>query len=91
MKNPEKFKAFDGKRFVVQADEKLSAFLELEAEISHAQASAEPVAACQARPYRLRYNIQLSEVLTNSCSISSSDSFTLSSARLNKPQGLNLR
>jgi hypothetical protein len=66
MKNPEKFKAFDGKRFVVQADEKLSAFLELEAEISHAQASAEPVVACQARPYKLRSNIRLSEVLINS-------------------------
>jgi hypothetical protein len=35
MKNPEKFKAFvrDGKRFVVRADEKLTAFLELEAAI----------------------------------------------------------
>jgi hypothetical protein len=46
----------DGKHFVVRADEKLTAFLELEAEISHAQASAEPVAACQARPYILRSN-----------------------------------
>jgi hypothetical protein len=50
----------DGKRFVARADEKLTAFVELEAEISHAQASAEPVAAYQARPYKnlikLRYN-----------------------------------
>jgi hypothetical protein len=30
MKNPEKFNAFDGKRFVVRADEKLTAFVELE-------------------------------------------------------------
>jgi hypothetical protein len=33
----------DGNRFVVQADEKRTAFGELEAEISHAQASEEPV------------------------------------------------
>jgi hypothetical protein len=33
MKNPEKFKAFDGKRFVVRADEKLTVFLELESAI----------------------------------------------------------
>jgi hypothetical protein len=33
MKNPEKFKAFDGKRFVVRADEKLTAFLELQSAI----------------------------------------------------------
>jgi hypothetical protein len=50
----------DGKRFVVRADDKLGAFAELEAEISHVQASAEPVAAYQARPYKnlikLRYN-----------------------------------
>jgi hypothetical protein len=50
----------DGRRFVVRADEKLTAFVELEAEISHVQASAEPVAAYQARPYKnlikLRYN-----------------------------------
>jgi hypothetical protein len=50
----------DGKRFVVRADDKLAAFAELEAEISHVQASAEPVAAYQARPYtnliKLRYN-----------------------------------
>jgi hypothetical protein len=30
MKSPEKFNAFDGQRFVVHADEKLTAFLELE-------------------------------------------------------------
>jgi hypothetical protein len=41
----------DGKRFVVRSEEKLTAFGELKAEISHVQASAEPVAACQARPY----------------------------------------
>jgi hypothetical protein len=46
----------DGKRFVVQADEKLTAFVELEAEISHAQASAEPVTAYQARPYKTLLN-----------------------------------
>jgi hypothetical protein len=63
----------DGKRFVVHADELLTAFGELEAEISHAQASAEPVAACQARPYKLRCNIRLSGVLINSFSITSSD------------------
>jgi hypothetical protein len=51
----------------------LTAFGELEAEISHAQASAEPVAACQARPYKLRCNIRLSGVLINSFSITSSD------------------
>ena len=49
-----------GKRFIVRADEKLTAFAKLEAEISHVQASAEPVAAFQARPYKklikLRYN-----------------------------------
>jgi hypothetical protein len=36
MKNPEKFKAFvngDGKRCVVRADEKLTAFIELESAI----------------------------------------------------------
>jgi hypothetical protein len=44
----------------------LTAFGELEAEISHAQANAEPVAACQARPYKLRPNIRLSGVLINS-------------------------
>ena len=63
----------DGRRFAVRADEKLTAFGELEAEISHAQASAEPVAACQARPYKLRCNIRLSGVLINSFSITSSD------------------
>ena len=57
----------------VHADELLTAFAELEAEISHALASAEPVAACQARPYRLRCNIRLSGVLINSFSITSSD------------------
>jgi hypothetical protein len=31
--NPKKFKAFDGKRFVVHADELLTAFLELESVI----------------------------------------------------------
>jgi hypothetical protein len=31
--NPEKFNAFDGKRFVVRADEKLTAFLELESAV----------------------------------------------------------
>jgi hypothetical protein len=36
----------------VRADDKLTAFAELEAEISHAQASAEPVTAYQARPYK---------------------------------------
>ena len=41
----------DGTRFVVREDEKLTAFSGLEAETSHAQASAEPVAGCQARPY----------------------------------------
>jgi hypothetical protein len=46
----------DGKRFVVRSEEKLTAFGELEAEISHAQASAEQVAARQARPYKLRSN-----------------------------------
>jgi hypothetical protein len=30
MKNPEKFNAFDGKHFVVDADEILTAFVELE-------------------------------------------------------------
>jgi hypothetical protein len=49
------------------------AFLELEAEISHAQRSTESIAACQARPYRLRSNIRLSGVLINSFSITSSD------------------
>jgi hypothetical protein len=33
MKNPEKFNALDGKRFVVRAEEKLTAFLELESAI----------------------------------------------------------
>ncbi len=79
------------KRFVVRADEKWTAFLELEAEISHALASAEPVAACQARPYKLRCNIRLSGVLIEMSLITSSDSFNLSSARLNKPRGLDLR
>ena len=50
----------DGKRFIVRADDKLAAFAELDAEISHVQASAKPVAAYQARPYKnlikLRYN-----------------------------------
>ena len=50
----------NGKRFVVHADDKLTAFAELEAEISHAQASAEPVTAYQAGRYKnlikLRYN-----------------------------------
>jgi hypothetical protein len=32
----------DGKRYIVRADEFWTAFGELEAEISHAQASAEP-------------------------------------------------
>jgi hypothetical protein len=48
--------AMAARRFVVRADELLTAFGELEAEISHAQASAELVAACQAMPYKLRYN-----------------------------------
>jgi len=48
--------AMAARRFAVRADELLTAFGELEAEISHAQASAEPVAACQAMPYKLRYN-----------------------------------
>jgi hypothetical protein len=62
-----------GKRFVVHADELLTAFGELEAEISHAQASADPVAACQARPYKLRCNIRLSKVLIEMSSITSSE------------------
>jgi hypothetical protein len=33
MKSPEKFNAFDGQRFVVRADEKLTAFVELESAI----------------------------------------------------------
>jgi hypothetical protein len=53
-------------RYVVRAKELLTAFGELEAEISHAQASAEPTAACQARPYKLRSSIRLSGVLINS-------------------------
>jgi len=47
----------DGKRFVVRSEEKLTAFGGIRIpKISHAQASAEPVAACQARPYKLRSN-----------------------------------
>jgi hypothetical protein len=46
----------DGKRFVVRSEEKLTAFGDSKPEISHAQASAEQVAACQARPYKLRSN-----------------------------------
>jgi hypothetical protein len=57
----------------VRADEKLTAFGELEAEISHAQANAEPVTAYQARPYRLRCNIRLSKVLIEMSSITSSE------------------
>jgi hypothetical protein len=52
----------DGNRFVVRADEKLTALGEREAEISYAQASAEPVAACQARPY-----IKIRRCLTDRC------------------------
>jgi hypothetical protein len=52
----------DGKRFIVHADEKLTTFGEREAEISYAQASAEPVAACQARPY-----IKIRRCLTDRC------------------------
>jgi hypothetical protein len=72
----------DGKLFIVRADEKLSAF------------------AFRRFPCRLlwlpkriglRSNIQLSGALVNSSSITSSDGFNLSSARLNKPQGLDLR
>ena len=58
----------DGKRFVVRADEKLTAF---------------------AAPKRigLKSHIRLSGVLVKVPSITSSDSFNLSSTRLNKPQG----
>ena len=47
------FKSFQIRTLpIVRADDKLTAFAELEAEISHAQASAEPVTAYQARPYK---------------------------------------
>jgi hypothetical protein len=74
----------DGKRFVVHADEKLTAFLELD--------FADCVPGFAAPKHIIpRCNIRLSGVLLTLSSISSSDSFNLSSARLNKPQGLDLR
>jgi hypothetical protein len=73
----------DGKRFVVHADEKLTAFMELEAVIR----AAERLEDARGREITLdncRGSIKslLDYVIRR---------FTLSSARLNKPQGLDLR
>jgi len=77
-------------RYVVLADEKLIAFGELEAEISHAQRSEEPIAVYQARPYRLRSYIRLFGSANKFAVDYVIRRFNLPSARLNKPQGLDL-
>jgi len=69
----------DGKRLVVHADEKLTAFLELESTIR----AAERPEDCGGREIKLD---KLSRNQVKVSSISSSESF-ISSARLNKPQG----
>jgi hypothetical protein len=69
----------DGKRFVVRADEKLRAFLELEPAIR----SGRTPRGLRAGKNKARRTV--ADHLKAS-SITSSDSFTLSSARLNKPQ-----
>jgi hypothetical protein len=74
----------DGKRFVVQADELLTAFVELESVIR----AAERPEDCRARTIKLD-NCRANQVKASW--ITSSDSFNVSSARLNKPQGLDLR
>ena len=71
-------------RFVVQADELLTAFVELESVIR----AAERPEDCRARTIKLD-NCRANQVKASS--ITSSDSFNVSSARLNKPQGLDLR
>jgi len=74
----------DGKRFVVRADEKLTALIEPESVIR----AVERPEDCEASEMKAR---QIVAMMVKTSSISSSDSFTLSSARLNKPQGLDLR
>jgi len=95
-----------GKRFVVPADELLAAFLELEVATSGQRDGFLGKGVCRAsgRMYGLKfprenfpeqsgispYRQTVVDCLRTS-SITSSDSFTLSSARLNKPQGPDLR
>ena len=68
----------------MRADEKLTAFLEPEA----AMCAAERPEDRGARDIK---DGQLSADRVKVSSITSSDSFTLSSARLNKPPGLDIR
>jgi hypothetical protein len=95
----------DGKRFVVRADEKLTAFLELEIATSGQREGflGKGVFRAWGRTYDLK---SLGQIFLNnqgsapieqtvadhvrSPSVTSSDSFSLSSARLNKPQGPDL-
>ncbi|MGC1323807.1 MAG: hypothetical protein WA849_16625 [Candidatus Udaeobacter sp.] len=74
----------DGQRFIVHADDKLTAFLELESAIC----AAERPEDCGVRETKPRQTV--ADHL-RTFSITSSDSFTLSSARLNKPLGLDVR
>ena len=78
-------------RYVVLADEKLIAFGELEAEISHAQRSEEPIAVYQARPYRLRSYIRLFGSASKFAIDYVIRQFHLIFGRLNKPRGPDLR
>jgi hypothetical protein len=64
MKNPEKFNAFDGKRFVMRADEKLTAFLGLEngdspdqrrSSLSYETGLSNPICAAR-QPSRAKHN-----------------------------------
>jgi hypothetical protein len=72
-----------GKHFVVHADENLTAFIKLELAIRAAEPQGLWSSWNKARQTVADY--------LRTSSITSSDSFTLSSARLNNPQGLDVR
>jgi hypothetical protein len=73
----------DGKSFVVRADEKLTAFLELES----ATPAAERPEDCGGLEIKFDKLSRVSKSLLDYVI----RRFNVSSARLNKPQGLNLR
>ena len=75
----------DGKRFVVHADEKLTAFLELESAIRAAERPEDSGA-----PDRLKSRQTVADAGKSFLDYVIRR-FNLSSARLNKPQGLDLR
>jgi hypothetical protein len=74
----------DGKRFPVRIDEKLTAFMELEAAILSGRTLRGLRSASNKAP-------PIIAMMVKTFSITSSDSFNLSSAPLNKPQGPDVR